>query len=234
MIRGQIIFSIVGFMLWWGPTALAANDDQAKDQFLEGKKNYAAGRYASAIDAFQAAAKIRPSPILDFNIGRCHHNLGQIEEALTSYRRYLSAVKGASNHKQVQTWIEELEQKRGDVKDPYPVAEPARPPSSQPTTAPSKTEPRATAAPVHEALLPQTWADPKPNRRSAASAQGDKPPAHQPPRPAEGPLYKQWWFWAGCAGAALITTFIIYTAASSGSATPPAPQSNIRGLVVHF
>ncbi len=70
MTRTQIMVSIVGFMLWWGPTALAANDDQAKAQFLEGKRNYAAGRYTSAIDAFQAAAKIRPSPILDFNIGR--------------------------------------------------------------------------------------------------------------------------------------------------------------------
>src|SRR5947209_3110375 len=66
------------------PAAAAApapsNDDamaQAKQHFETGRNAYNAGDYVTAIREFKAAEQLRPSPILDYNIGLANEKLGK-------------------------------------------------------------------------------------------------------------------------------------------------------------
>lgn len=50
---------------------------------------YEAGRFAEAIEAFEAAYAVNPLPRLLINLGNAHRKLGQDQDALTCYQRYL-------------------------------------------------------------------------------------------------------------------------------------------------
>src|SRR5690348_3624555 len=70
-----------------------ANDDatmaQAKQHFETGRNAYNAGDYVTAIREFKAAEQLRPSPILDYNIGLANEKLGKRRVAVKYYKRYL-------------------------------------------------------------------------------------------------------------------------------------------------
>jgi hypothetical protein len=223
--------------------AARADDEQAKRSFLEGKKAYLEGRYDAAVVAFRAAAAIRPSPILDFNVGRCFEKLSKLDEAIAAYEKYLSTAKDVPNRAELKARVSKLkeERRRQRRKDPYEEIERSGPPSLKPppASAPSAQAVPATrpassgaavavpprgGAPMHEAMLPL----------GAAPAAGEpgprygSPPAPMPPRRDRRPVYKQWWFWTACvAGAALTALFVttvVYAAGggSSGSSSPRA------------
>lgn len=102
--------------------ALAADArEQARQLFVAGKAHYAAGRYKQAVQAFVRAGKLRPSPILDFNIGRCHERLGRAALAIAAYERYLRGRPKAGNRAQVQANIARLRRlaARKPAADPY-------------------------------------------------------------------------------------------------------------------
>lgn len=50
---------------------------------------YSAGEYERSLQAFQAAYEERPFPRLLYNMGRVHQALGNSEEALRCYERFL-------------------------------------------------------------------------------------------------------------------------------------------------
>src|SRR5260370_35027214 len=50
---------------------------QAKQHFEAGKNAYNSGDYAGAIRGFKAREALRPSPILEYNIGLAHERLGK-------------------------------------------------------------------------------------------------------------------------------------------------------------
>jgi tetratricopeptide (TPR) repeat protein len=50
---------------------------------------YEAGRFAEAIEAFEAAYALNPLPRLLINLGNAHRKLGQDQDALICYQRYL-------------------------------------------------------------------------------------------------------------------------------------------------
>ena len=50
---------------------------QAKQHFETGRNAYNAGDYVTAIREFKAAEELRPSPILDYNIGLANEKLGK-------------------------------------------------------------------------------------------------------------------------------------------------------------
>jgi len=81
----------------------------AKQHFEAGKVAYNAGDYVNAIREFKAAEQLRPSPILDYNIGLANEKLGKRRVAVKYYRRYLESMPTAPNRKELEVTISTLE-----------------------------------------------------------------------------------------------------------------------------
>jgi PEGA domain len=96
--------------------APASADDTAKARaaFQWAQKLYKEARYASAIEKFEEAYRLKPHPSILFNIGRCYEQLNEIPRALRSYRDYLKAMPDAKDKEQVTNAILNLERRLKD------------------------------------------------------------------------------------------------------------------------
>jgi tetratricopeptide (TPR) repeat protein len=82
--------------------------DRAREAFGEGQTLYRGGNYAAALEAFQRAEAAVPSPAAIYNVARCQERLGQIDQAVASYERYLAAAPDAPDHDAVAGHVVEL------------------------------------------------------------------------------------------------------------------------------
>src|SRR5262245_24150773 len=69
----------------------------AKQHFERGKELYRTGKYEEAIREFNQADRVRPSPILIFNIGLALERLGRCKDAILHFERYLREQPDADN-----------------------------------------------------------------------------------------------------------------------------------------
>lgn len=99
-------------------SAPAATDRQetkrAKELFSAAQKLYQQRRYSEAIEKFEEAYVAKPHPVVYFNIGRCHEELGQAGPALKAYKSYLRLSPEAKDRNQVADTIAGLERKLRD------------------------------------------------------------------------------------------------------------------------
>lgn len=84
---------------------------KARDAFLTGQRFYKEARYAEAIAKFEEAYALKPSPVLFYNIGRCHEQLGDVPRALRTYRDYLRMAPEAKDKDTVSDAIANLERR---------------------------------------------------------------------------------------------------------------------------
>lgn len=84
---------------------------KAKEAFQAAQKYYKEARYADAIAKFEEAYALKPSPVLFYNIGRCHEQLGDVPKALRSYRDYLRLAPDAKDKDTVNDAIANLERR---------------------------------------------------------------------------------------------------------------------------
>jgi tetratricopeptide (TPR) repeat protein len=113
----------------WRPRTAAAqgagdDGDEAADalararrHFLRGEQLFALGRFREALGEYEAAFEASPLPELLFNIGQCHRNLGNYEEAIFSFRKYLRLRPEARNRDAVEKLIADLEEQRDRAAD---------------------------------------------------------------------------------------------------------------------
>ena len=106
---------------------------KAMEHFREGRKLYQISDYRAALQEFKRAFLFKEDPVFLFNIAQCHRQLGEREEAVTFYRRYVAAAPEAENRAQVEKIIRELQSARP------PPPEPAAPPP--PVTLEARPEP---------------------------------------------------------------------------------------------
>jgi hypothetical protein len=106
---------------------------QAKQHFESGKAAFQARDFQAAIREFKAAAALRPSPILDYNIGLADEQLGKGKAAARAFRRYLAGKPDAPNRAEVEAKIAALEQQAPPPNQP---PEEQMPPEGQPQQAP--------------------------------------------------------------------------------------------------
>lgn len=181
---------------------------QAKQHFEAGKNAYNSGDYAGAIREFKAAESLRPSPILDYNIGLANEKLGKKRVAVKYYRRYLNLQPNARNKDEVEQRINGLEAQIAQEPPPAATAQPGG-------TAP---QPNATAEQPSDMPPPDTNAQPPP-----APTPGYDPYASPPPPGyAVQPVKKKkshWWIALIIAGGATITIVAIVLAVYFTSAT---------------
>jgi tetratricopeptide (TPR) repeat protein len=124
----------------------AAADDAAtraaRQHFERGEKLYSLTRFSEALDEYQKAFEARPIPDFLFNIGQCYRNLGDLDSAIFSYRKYLTLAPDASNRAQVEELIAQLQAQK-DQDDTRRLG--LQQPPGRPTAAPQ----RPTAGPEH-------------------------------------------------------------------------------------
>ena len=114
--------------------SIARADDPAtraaRRHYERGEKLFALGKFDEALDEYQEAFDAKPLPGFLYNIGQCYRNLGDYDQAIFSFNKYLKLQPDADNKDAVQQLITELEDKkaRGDGakfvrKKPQPVEE---------------------------------------------------------------------------------------------------------------
>jgi tetratricopeptide (TPR) repeat protein len=82
---------------------------RAQGHFRKGEKLFALGRFEDALAEYQKAFEEYPLPEFLFNIGQCHRNLGDYDEAIFSFRKYLRLKPEAENRDATEELIAELE-----------------------------------------------------------------------------------------------------------------------------
>jgi tetratricopeptide (TPR) repeat protein len=90
-------------------SATPGDVEQARAEFDRGAALYRTGDFRGALAAFEAAQAHRPAPEALFNIARCQERLGQLADAVETYRAYLQATPSAPDRQSVAAHIGELE-----------------------------------------------------------------------------------------------------------------------------
>jgi tetratricopeptide (TPR) repeat protein len=88
-------------LLWTAGPARAEpapepDTELARRHFEAGLELYGATRYHEALLEFEMARALKPSPALDYNIGRCQERLEEWERAVEAYDRFVTATPQAA------------------------------------------------------------------------------------------------------------------------------------------
>ncbi len=105
----------LGLAVLCAPQRATADDaatKAAKRHFSKGEKLFALGRFDEALGHYEQAFESKPLPGFLFNIAQCHRNLGNLDQAIFSYRKYLRLQPDAENRDAVERQIEELEDEK--------------------------------------------------------------------------------------------------------------------------
>lgn len=100
----------------------------AKRHFDRGEKLFALGRFDDALDEYQKAFDAKPIPDFLFNIGQCYRNLGDYDQAIFSFKKYLKLEPDAPDKDKVEKLIDDLEEKKERGEGQKLVRKPDEPP----------------------------------------------------------------------------------------------------------
>jgi len=90
------------------PEAVAK--ERARLLFEKGVTAYREGRFYDAVDIFLETNRLYPDPKLSFNVGRAFEGMGNQAGALRYYREYLRRSPDASDARDVESHVHQLEQ----------------------------------------------------------------------------------------------------------------------------
>jgi tetratricopeptide (TPR) repeat protein len=105
----------------------------ARRHFERGEKLFALGKFDEALDEYQKAFDAKPIPDFLFNIGQCYRNLGDYDQAIFSFKKYLKLEPEAPNKEAVEALIADLENKKQHAVGKSLVERPRPPPTAQST-----------------------------------------------------------------------------------------------------
>ena len=98
------------------PTRPAFADDpatrSARRHFERGEKLFALGKFDEALEEYQTAFDAKPLPGFLYNIGQCYRNLGDLDQAIFSFKKYLRLEPEAENKDAVERLITDLEEQK--------------------------------------------------------------------------------------------------------------------------
>jgi tetratricopeptide (TPR) repeat protein len=141
MVRSAVAVAV---LLWCAGAARAADAppttpeqfEQSRQAYAEGAAAYERGAYDKALEHFQNAYDLAPSPEFWFNIARCHERLGRWGEAAAAYERYLAGKPTVEDAVQIRERISDLRVRAAEVarlQQPPPAPVVIAPPPSQPS-----------------------------------------------------------------------------------------------------
>ncbi len=98
------------------PARTASADDpatrSARRHFERGEKLFALGKFDEALEEYQTAFDAKPLPGFLYNIGQCFRNLGDLDQAIFSFKKYLRLEPEAENKDAVERLISDLEEQK--------------------------------------------------------------------------------------------------------------------------
>ena len=89
------LFWVMIALLWAAPVGAQPVDtaqERAKTFFIQGSKDFAEGRFARALDAFEQANAIKPHPIMLKNIAKTYEAMKDLPRAVEWYEKYLATA----------------------------------------------------------------------------------------------------------------------------------------------
>jgi tetratricopeptide (TPR) repeat protein len=110
------------------PEAQAA----ARDHFPRARALYAQGAYRVAITELEAALALDPDKNLVFNLGVVNEKLGNIDEALRHFRRYVEMDVTEQERAKAESFIKRLEGAKREVKPEDRAKDGTQPPPPPP------------------------------------------------------------------------------------------------------
>jgi hypothetical protein len=195
---------------------------KAREWFHSGGQHYDLGEFAEALHDFKEAYRNYEEPTFLFNIGQCHRQLGQKEQAVRFFRVYLSKVPNASNKVEVKEMINKLEtalaQERALVtgKPQGTLSPPESPTETKPETTPEAKPETTTEKPPEVAVVASPA--PQPSVAATTTTTVEKSPSERPT-----PVYKKWWLWTAVAAVVVVGVGIgLGVGLSSSNNTPSA------------
>jgi len=206
------------------PFASAASPEaDAKHLALEGKKAFDTQDFATAIARYNDAYKLKAAPGLLFNLGQCYRKTGDLETALSYFKRYLETnpptQQAAATEKvmaEVQTQLDENRRLEAEKRAAEEAAAASRRDAEEAERKAKADELRVAAA--------KAEAEAAAKKLQLELTRRQEPPSAPPP-----PITSRWWFWAGIAGVvvagATITTVVV---TSPRPTTTTFPDINAR------
>ncbi|MBN1918322.1 MAG: tetratricopeptide repeat protein [Verrucomicrobia bacterium] len=83
---------VIRFIDHLDPVPTRANIADAKEHVQRAHTHAQARRYRQALQEYETAFAVIPSPTTRYNIGVCHHRMGQPEEALAMFLQYIEQM----------------------------------------------------------------------------------------------------------------------------------------------
>jgi hypothetical protein len=167
--------------------AWAIDENAARQHFEQATDAFSKGRYDDAVREYLLAYRASNDSSLLFNVAQSHRLAGHYSAALQYYRMYLQNQPDASDRKEVEKQIKEMEKRLEKEASHTPAPRPSTPgPStvSPPTTPPPMPPPSATPPgenpTVLQPSLPELSA-PAAEAQPAASGAPEKPLFETPP-----------------------------------------------------
>jgi tetratricopeptide (TPR) repeat protein len=107
----------------------------ARRAYEDGVKHYDLAEYTEALDSFKDAYRTKTDPAFLYNIAQCLRKLERLDESATFYRTYLRRAPDASNRKEVERHLADIETRLAAANPPargpfsardIPIAPPAQ------------------------------------------------------------------------------------------------------------
>jgi hypothetical protein len=199
----------LGAALVGEPVLAAARREADRKIEMQAREDFAAGRYAQALELFAKLYAETLHPVYLHNIGRCHQKMREPDKAIDAFRDYLAKSKNVSpdDRAMIEGYIAEMEK----LRDEQAAAKTETKSAPVPAASPS-----AQAAPSPATSTVDINVAPAPSSPPSASliAVAPAPPAQ------ETPVYARWWFWTGV-GALVAGGVATALVLSSGTNRPP-------------
>ncbi len=100
-------------MLIAGPSFAQTAEEKAKVLYEEGVGAFQEQDYGTALQRFERAYMLDPSPVLLYNLARAHEEMGHAREAAEHFQMYLDRDPGASDRAEVEGRIHALRASEG-------------------------------------------------------------------------------------------------------------------------
>ncbi len=104
---GDLAACVAALTLCASPPAAADDEEIALALYQEAVDLAKAGKYEAAIVLFEKAHGLGAPPVVLYNIGKCHQDLGNLEKAVEHYEQYVDSP-GVQDAQEVQATIDEI------------------------------------------------------------------------------------------------------------------------------
>jgi tetratricopeptide (TPR) repeat protein len=127
---------------------------RALELFEQSAKAYREGRFQEAIDLLQEARRVRPEPVLLYDIGRAYEALGSSTQAADAYATYLLEEPSAPDRRAIEIRIETL---RAHANELERARQAPAPPEAKPLPPEAPASAPPAAAPASDGLGAVPW-----------------------------------------------------------------------------